>query len=108
MPQGDDRRSPQPFVRGTVRYNDGSQGELIYVTTLVVDEMPEDIYGYRRAHPEFPDEPTADQFFDEAQFEAYRELGYRIGSLVCGKTPCESREAFEMRFQAPSSGEVKC
>lgn len=108
MPQGDDRRSPQPFVRGTVRYNDGSQGELIYVTTLVVDGMPEDIYGYRRAHPEFPDEPTADQFFDEAQFEAYRELGYRIGSLVCGKAPCESRQAFEMRFQAPSGGEVPC
>lgn len=100
MPQGEDRRSPQAFVRGKVTYADGSQAELIYVTTLVVDGLPEDIYGYRREHSEFPDEPTADQFFDEAQFEAYRELGYRIGSLVCGQAPCESREAFIRRFQA--------
>jgi hypothetical protein len=29
-------------------------------------------------HPHFPHETTADQFFDEAQFEAYRALGYHI------------------------------
>ncbi|HUW50274.1 MAG TPA: hypothetical protein VMV75_04585 [Sulfuricella sp.] len=99
MPQGEDRRSPCAFVRGKVTYADGSQAQMIYVTTLVVDGLPEDIYGYRREHRKFPDESTADQFFDEAQFEAYRELGYRIGSLVCGQAPCETREAFAMRFQ---------
>ncbi|MDD5241746.1 MAG: hypothetical protein PHG47_08520 [Sulfuricella sp.] len=105
LPQDEGRRSPCAFVRGKVTYADGSQAELIYVTTLVVDGLPEDIYGYRCAHPEFPDEPTADQFFDEAQFEAYRELGYRIGSLVCGQVPCESREAFALRFRAaPTNG----
>ena len=34
--------------------------------------------GYKGKHPDFPDESTADQFFDEEQFEAYRELGYAI------------------------------
>jgi len=34
--------------------------------------------GYKGQHPDFPDESTADQFFDEEQFEAYRELGYEI------------------------------
>ena len=29
----------------------------------------------RRTHPTFPDQKTDDQFFDEAQFEAYRMLG---------------------------------
>lgn len=27
-------------------------------------------------HPAFPQESTADQFFDEEQFECYRALGY--------------------------------
>ena len=33
---------------------------------------------YRKAHGKFPDESTADQFFDEVQLESYRELGYQI------------------------------
>jgi len=34
---------------------------------------------YKNEHPDFPHESTADQFFDEQQFEAYRALGYLIG-----------------------------
>jgi hypothetical protein len=34
-----------------------------------------DIDAYARVHAEFPNETTADQFFDEDQLEAYRELG---------------------------------
>jgi hypothetical protein len=30
---------------------------------------------YRLNHPDFPHQPTLDQFFDEEQFEAYRQLG---------------------------------
>ena len=29
-------------------------------------------------NPDFPAQSTADQFFDEKQFEAYRELGYQL------------------------------
>ncbi|MCF6291161.1 MAG: patatin-like phospholipase family protein [Desulfobacterales bacterium] len=53
-------------------------GTLIYLKTTVTGGLPADIYGYKAEHPEFPDEPTSDQFFDEAQFEAYRELGYQL------------------------------
>ena len=66
-------------VTGRIRYVDGTEARLLYVNTSLVAGLSEDIYGYHRAHPSFPDEPTADQFFDEAQFEAYRELGYQIG-----------------------------
>ena len=38
-----------------------------------------DIRQYAESHPEFPHEPTSDQFFDENQFEAYRHLGFSIG-----------------------------
>jgi hypothetical protein len=33
---------------------------------------------YRRRCPPFPHESTADQFFDEGQFEAYRALGNHL------------------------------
>lgn len=70
------------YVTGKIIYNDGSEGLLVYVKTTLIPGLPKDIYGYKSAHPEFPDETTADQFFDEKQFEAYRELGYRIGKSL--------------------------
>ncbi len=43
---------------------------------------PADVLQYARTHPAFPQEPTADQFFDEAQWESYRCLGHHIASRV--------------------------
>lgn len=39
---------------------------------------------YRREHPEFPSDPTSDQFFHEPAVEAYRELGYAIAGELSG------------------------
>lgn len=39
------------------------------------------------ARASFPGEPTSDQFFDEAKFEAYRELGYQIGQRTFENMP---------------------
>lgn len=79
--------SQVPFIIGTLEYNDGSQGYLIYVKTTLINGLSEDIYGYRRQNSSFPDETTSDQFFDEQQFEAYRELGFLIGrGVLDGKT----------------------
>ena len=33
---------------------------------------------YATAHPTFPHESTADQWFTESQFESYRSLGFDI------------------------------
>ena len=41
-----------------------------------------DILRYKNARSDFPDETTIDQFFDEKQFEAYREPGYRPGAKL--------------------------
>jgi hypothetical protein len=38
--------------------------------------MPEDVVGYAKGHPDFPQQTTGDQFFDEAQWESYRMLGF--------------------------------
>jgi len=81
-PHGEDGISLKAFARGKVYYNDGSEGRILYIKASRIDALPEDVKGYARAHADFPHESTADQFFDEAQFEAYRELGYRIGRRV--------------------------
>jgi len=46
--------------------------------------VPTDVVQYHRAHLPFPQETTAPQFFDEAQWESYRKLGYYIGPDVLG------------------------
>lgn len=61
-----------------IYYSDRTQGKLIYFTTTFTRKLSVDLFGYRNEHPEFPDEPTGDQFFDEKQFEAYRELGFQL------------------------------
>jgi hypothetical protein len=55
-------------------------GILIYLKASMIDALSFKAKGYKGAHPQFPDESTLDQFFDEEQFEAYREVGYRIAS----------------------------
>jgi hypothetical protein len=34
---------------------------------------------HKRAFPDFPQDSTADQWFNESQFESYRRLGQLIG-----------------------------
>ncbi len=81
------------YVTGRISYCDGTLGKLIYIKTTLIGKLPKDIYGYKSAHPEYPDETTADQFFDENQFEAYRELGYRIGESMMNDTGLKKRFA---------------
>ena len=53
-------------------------GHLVYLTTALCKGLRLKLLGYKGANRDFPDQSTADQFFDEEQFEAYRELGYVI------------------------------
>lgn len=70
------------WLLAPIRYADDSEGLLVYLTTTFIGGLPADLVGYKLNNPGFPDEPTADQFFDECQFEAYRELGFRIASTM--------------------------
>jgi hypothetical protein len=83
IPEGDERISKKAFVFGTIKYSNNSVGDIIYIKTCYIDKLPADIYSYRRNNSAFPDQTTMDQFFDEKQFEAYRELGFRIGEKLC-------------------------
>ncbi len=77
-----DHLSEKPFVHGTITYPDGTVSHLLYIKTCFTENLPQDIIAYRNAHPDFPDQSTLDQFFDEMQFEAYRELGYQHGKTA--------------------------
>jgi hypothetical protein len=54
-------------------------GILIYVKPCFYGREPRDVFNYALGHPEFPHEPTSDQWFSESQFESYRSLGEHIG-----------------------------
>jgi hypothetical protein len=73
-----DRRAQRGYLVADIVYPNSAPGLLVYITTTYASELTADLYSYRHAHREFPDEPTSDQFFDEKQFEAYRELGYHL------------------------------
>lgn len=68
----------KPYAIGYIKYVDGSEGYMIYIKTSIVADLPEDILSYQRMNPRFPNQATSNQFFDEAQFEAYRELGFQL------------------------------
>lgn len=70
------------YAVGTIEYPDAPKGILVYIKSSITGDESEDLLAYRRKYPTFPDQSTADQFFDEAQFESYRELGYLIGKEV--------------------------
>jgi hypothetical protein len=60
----------------------GETGYLLYIKPSLNGNEPTDVAQYRAAHPEFPHQPTSDQWFDESQFESYRRLGRHIGQTV--------------------------
>lgn len=59
-------------------------GYLLYVKSAMVNPENAEFRSYRLKHKSFPHETTMDQFFDEQQFEVYRELGYAMGCLIRG------------------------
>lgn len=60
----------------------GGIGYLVYVKLSLTGNEGEFIRRYRHDEPIFPHHPTANQFFTEAQFEAYRSLGEHVGDKL--------------------------
>lgn len=80
-----DKRAKRGWIHGTIHYPGGETGDLIYLKTTMVDGLSLTTQGYKDNNPTFPDQTTADQFFDPEQFAAYRELGYVIGLQAAEK-----------------------
>jgi len=92
-PQEDKERGAQLSRRhlaiGDIRYSAVDQdahgqpvkdrdGLLVYLKTSLTGDEPGDVCAYKAAHPDFPQQSTAEQWFDESQFESYRALGEHV------------------------------
>jgi hypothetical protein len=55
---------------------------IVLVKPKLIESLPVDVKQYADTHEAFPQEPTSDQFFDEAQWESYRKLGFEIGCRI--------------------------
>lgn len=73
-------------------------GHLLYFKSSCTGDEEEIIQQYRNTHPSFPHESTADQFFDEGQFEAYRALGQHMGEKALEYAPNGGEDRFDAWF----------
>jgi hypothetical protein len=80
---GADGFSARNWAAATINYGDGETGRLYYLKLSMTGEEPEYVKDYRERNSNFPHQSTAEQFFTEAQFEAYRALGEVIGGKFC-------------------------
>ncbi len=73
----------KPYAAFEIRYPQGEPGVLILIKPCKLAGVSLDVENYASANPQFPQQGTSDQFFDEAQFESYRKLGRHIGEKLC-------------------------
>jgi hypothetical protein len=62
------------LIKASMPTKDGVPGR-----TPAERKLPEDVWRYWKLNKTFPHQSTADQWFDELQFESYRALGEHIG-----------------------------
>jgi len=67
-------------------YAKGEDQKLVQIVVIkphikpeVALDAPADVLQYAATHAPFPQQPTSNQFFDEAQWESYRALGHWQG-----------------------------
>jgi hypothetical protein len=98
LPAPGGRECPQSCVVGTIYYdpkNLADTGTLILIKASMPERsappcstsdrrLPDDVWRYFDQHATFPHQSTADQWFDELQFESYRALGEYVGCQASG------------------------
>jgi hypothetical protein len=80
-----DKRSAEHCAVGSIRYPEGDTtpegehtGVLVYLKASLTGDEPAEVLEYASRCKDFPHESTGDQWFSEAQFESYRQLGSHI------------------------------
>jgi len=73
-----------------IRYRacDGAEdGILVYLKPSLSGDEPADVHHYAAENNGFPHQTTADQFFNESQFESYRRLGLHVVERIRASAP---------------------
>lgn len=82
LPFSSEGTTGKHFAIGTIDYShvDGKSepGMLLYIKPSLNGNEPTDVTNYHSKYKSFPHQTTADQWFDESQFESYRCLGTHI------------------------------
>jgi hypothetical protein len=74
------------YAVGEIFYpGQSSTGLLLYLKSSLTNDEPPDVLGRRAEDSAFPHDSTANQFFDESAFEAYRALGDHMMSIILGR-----------------------
>lgn len=107
--------SSQHCIVGTIRYDKtdpGQDGILLYIKSALTGDEPTDVLSYAARNKAFPNQSTADQWFDESQFESYRALGEHsiqkiIGEIgdshtLSGKSTRDLFQELKQRWQPPN------
>ncbi|MEP6621106.1 MAG: patatin-like phospholipase family protein [bacterium] len=103
-------------VQGTIRYKPAhlrmlgwseldiltkNRGHILWVKPAVTKADSVDVQQYHLENAAFPQQTTTDQWYDEAQFESYRALGYQSTTFwlnglpaAAGRTSFEAPELF--------------
>jgi hypothetical protein len=68
------------------------EGIIVYVKPSVIANAPADVRGYGFENRFFPQQPTTNQWFGEAQFESYRRLGQTCAHSAFGHIKSEGLE----------------
>jgi len=104
-PKDGGRESEHNFVAGDIFYDPqapdepAERGRFVYIKTSMPPKpasseqqrrhtqylLPDDVWQYFDKHVTFPHQSTADQWFDELQFESYRALGEFIGNQAADR-----------------------
>ncbi|RDZ29404.1 hypothetical protein [Lysobacter silvisoli] len=82
-----DNYTARGVMLARIRYRPDEHGRSKQGTLLVVKPnlhfaLDSDVLAYARRNPKFPQQPTSDQFFDEAQWESYHRLGEDFGRAL--------------------------
>lgn len=95
------------YAFGHIDYHDGSplaDFVVIKPTVLALKSLTADVFSYGKRHASFPQQPTADQFFDESQFESYRALGEGIAEQCLSNPACPAAVAWPLHLGAARHG----
>jgi hypothetical protein len=60
----------------------GTVGRIVVARAVLEPTTPWPVLSYSRRHDVFPNDSTADQWFDADQFDDYRLLGHHVGGRV--------------------------
>ncbi|GGK20381.1 hypothetical protein GCM10010124_11240 [Pilimelia terevasa] len=88
-----DRTNPSRIMtsavlRATITYPDDrppqapATGVLYFGRALLTEDSPWSVLAYASGNPAFPNDSTADQWFDADQFDAYHILGRHVGGAL--------------------------